>query len=131
MKKIENKIFSFAETHKGLTDVLLDHKLASLGDAYVNFVYSLALSEKKGQPFGAKVRGSTLSEALKKAGLRTHMPSRVTSHMLADAAEALIVYAWLHKSVTIEECVKILREAENFIEGFACLLLTVLDRITF
>jgi len=109
----------------------MDHKLAALGDAYINFAYSLALSQNKGQPSGAKVRGSVLAEAFKKAGLRGHMPSRVSRHMLADAAEALTVYAWLHKHITLEESVAILEKAENPVEGLTQLFLTIKDRVKF
>ena len=117
--------------YENLTAILTDHKLAALGDAYVNFAYSLALSERKGQPFGAKVKGVVLAKAFRKAGLRKHMPSRITSHMLADAAEALIIYAWLHDYMKLEECVAILYEAEDSVEGFTQLLLKIKDRITF
>jgi len=120
---------SFFKTHKDLAEVLTDHKLASLGDAYINFVYSLALSRKKGQPSGAKVKGHVLSEAFKKAGLRKHMPSRMTRHKLADAAEALIVYAWLCNHITLEESVEILEKAEDSVSGFSQLLVTIKDRI--
>jgi len=111
--------------------VLKDHKLAALGDAYINFAYSLALSMKKGQPSGAKVKGSVLAEAFRRAGLREHMPSRVSSHMLADAAEALIVYAWLNGHMLLEECVSILHESESSVEGFTRLLSIIMDRIRF
>jgi hypothetical protein len=125
------KPFSFVKTYNKPIEVLTDHKLAALGDAYINFVYSLALSEKKGQPFGAKVKGTILAEAFKKAGLRRHMPSRITSHMMADAAEALLVYAWLQKHVTLEECVAVLCKAEDKVEGFTQLLLMAKNKIMF
>lgn len=123
--------FSFIKTHVNLTDVLTDHKLASLGDTYINFAYSLALSNRKGKPTGAKVKGRVLAEALKKAGLRKHMPSRMTQHKLADAAEALIVYAWLHNCTTLEESVKMLERADDPVEGFSQLLATVQNRVKF
>jgi len=123
--------FSFMKTYSKLTEVLTDHRLAALGDAFVNFAYSLALSQKKGQPSGAKVKGATLAKAFRKAGLREHMPSRVSSHMLADAAEALIVYAWLRKHVTLEECVTILCKSEDAASGFAELLSTIKGKVKF
>lgn len=130
MKK-RGKAFSFTKTHGTMTEVLTDHKLASLGDTYTNFAYSLALSNKRGKPSGAKVKGSVLAEALKKARLREHMPSRMTRHMLADAAEALIIYAWLHNYITFEESVEILEKAEDSVEGFSQLLVTIKGRIKF
>ncbi|MEM2911147.1 MAG: ribonuclease III family protein [Candidatus Bathyarchaeia archaeon] len=129
--KNNDKTFSFTKEYKNLAEILTDHKLAALGDAYINLAYSLAISERKGQPSGAKVKGSVLAEAFKKAGLREHMPSRVSRHMLADAAEALTVYAWLHKHITLEECVGILQKAENPIEGFTKLLTIITNRATF
>ena len=123
--------FSFIKTQGNITEVLTNHKLASLGDAYINFVYSLALSNRKGEPSGAKVKGSVLAEALKKAGLREYLPSRMTRHMLADAAEALIVYAWLHNCITLEESVATLEKTDDPIEGFNQLLATIKNRAKF
>jgi len=123
--------FSFIKTHENITEVLTNHKLASLGDAYINFVYSLALSNRKGQPSGAKVKGTVLAEAIKKAGLREYLPSRMTRHMLADAAEALIVYAWLHNCITLEESVATLEKTDDPIDGFSQLLATIKTRAKF
>ncbi|MCS7095576.1 MAG: hypothetical protein N3F10_00650 [Candidatus Bathyarchaeota archaeon] len=129
MKKRDAERFSFVKVYVNLAEILTDHKLAALGDAFINFIYSLALSDKKGQPSGAKVKGSVLAEALRRAGFREYMPQRVTRHMLADAAEAIIVYAWIKNCIELEECVKILREAENSIEGFSQLLMKIKERI--
>lgn len=121
----------FMKTYRNLTEVLTDHKLASLGDAYVNFAYSLALSNKKSQPSGAKLKGTALAEALKRAGLRSHMPSRMTSHMLADAAEALIVYAWLNNHIALEETVTTIEKKDNLIDSLTQLLEKIKNRIKF
>ena len=130
MKK-HDKPFLLTKPYRSLTEVLMDHRLATLGDAYINFAYSLAISMKKGQPSGAKVKGTVLAEAFKKAGLREHVPSRVSSHMLADAAEALIVYAWLYGLMPLDECVSILHKSENSVDGFTQLLSAIRDRVTF
>lgn len=129
--KRHNKPSFFIKPYGSLTEVLTDHKLAALGDAYINFAYSLALSMKRGQPSGTKVKGTVLAKAFKKAGLRKHMSTRVSSHVMADAAEALIVYAWIHGYMPLEECVSMLVSSENSVEGFTQLLLTIKDRITF
>ena len=117
-------MFAFIPQYESLSEVLMDQKLASLGDAYVNFLYSLALSKKKGEPAGTKVEGRLLAEAFKKAGLRKFLPSRIDRHKKADAAEALIVYAWIRGSMTMEEGLKILEQNEDTIEAFSFLLLT-------
>lgn len=117
-------MFKFLQQHQSLCDVLMDHKLAKLGDAYVNFLYSLAISKKLGEPTGIKVKGRLLADAFRKADLRKLLPSRVDRHKQADAAEALIVYAWILDLVTINEGLKILENQEDSIEAFSNLLLT-------
>lgn len=115
--------------YNSLPQILADRKLASLGDAYINFVYSLALSQRRGRPSGAKVKGTALAEALRKAGLREHLPSRIDKHVLSDAAEALVVYAWLHDLLTLEDSVEILGKTDSLVEGLTQLLLKVKERI--
>lgn len=122
-------MFAFMTQYENLSEVLMDQKLAKLGDAYVNFLYSLALSKKKGEPAGTKVKGRLLADAFKKAGLRKFLPSRIDRHKQADAAEALIVYAWIRGSLTMEEALEILEQKEDNIEAFSVLLLTVKNRI--
>ncbi|NIW09407.1 MAG: hypothetical protein GWN33_02060, partial [Gammaproteobacteria bacterium] len=46
---------SVLKEYKNLEEVLLDKDLAGLGDAYVNLLYSLVVSQKSGHPTGAKV----------------------------------------------------------------------------
>lgn len=117
-------MFEFLQQHQNLSDVLMDHKLAKLGDAYVNFLYSLAVSKKLGEPTGIKVKGRLLADAFRKADLRKLLPSRVDRHKQADAAEALIVYAWILDLVTMKEGLKILENPEGSVEAFSNLLLT-------
>jgi len=106
-----------------MQEILSNHKLAALGDAYVNFLYSLAISKKTGEPTGSKVDSRILAEALKKAELREYLPSRTDRHKQADAAEALIVYAWLKGLMSLEEGVNILERYEDEVEGFCNLLI--------
>jgi hypothetical protein len=122
-------MFAFMPQYESLSEVLMDQKLAKLGDAYVNFLYSLALSKKKGEPDGTKVKGRLLADAFKKAGLRKFLPSRIDRHKQADAAEALIVYSWIQNSVTMEEALEILEQnKEDATEAFSVLLLTAKNR---
>lgn len=119
----------FLKNYTSLSQVLADKTLASLGDAYVNFVYSLALSKKVGKPRGKKVKGAPLAEAVRKAGLRQLLPSRIDTHVLSDAAEALLVYAWLNKIITLEESVEVLEKTDELEEGLTRLLLTAKEKI--
>lgn len=122
-------MFKLTQEYQNLNEVLMDQKLAKLGDAYVNFLYSLAVSRKDGVPTGIKVKGKLLADALKKAGLRKFLPSRTDRHKQADAAEALIVYAWALGAMTMEEGLEILEKTEDNVEAFCCLLQTAKLRI--
>ena len=113
---------TFIPKYRTLQEVLRDRKLAALGDAYVNFVYSLALSKKKGEPAGGKVDNRILSDALRKTGLRGLLPKRIDRHEQANAVEALMVYAWIQKVVTIDEAFHILESHKTITAAF-CLLL--------
>jgi hypothetical protein len=114
--------YAFAPSYDALQDILTDHKLASLGDAYTNFVYSLYLSVTTGKPVGAKADGRLLSKAFKQAGLRDLLSSRVDRHKQADAAEALLVYVWLQGLTTISETVGALAKYGDVEEAFGSLL---------
>lgn len=119
----------FLKSYTSLNQILTDKKLAALGDAYVNFIYSLAVSKRLGKPFGKKVKGTPLAEAVRKAGLRKLLPSRIDKHVLSDAAEALLVYAWLTKALTLEECVEVIEKSDFLKEGLVRLLLRSTERI--
>jgi len=117
--------------YKNLPDVLTDHELAALGDACVNFVFSLASSKRLKKPVGKKVKSWILANALRRADLRKLLPSRVDRHRQADAAEALIIYAWMKGIISIEECVTILGKELETDEGFTTLLQTISYRVKF
>ena len=123
--------FGFSLKHKSIGEVLLDHKLATLGDAYVNFIYSLALSRRTRSPEGAKVKSQVLAEALKKANLRRLLPARTDRHKQADGAESILVYAWIKGLMTIGEAVNILDKHENPTEAFCALILASNKKIRF
>jgi len=118
--------FPFLNRYKSSIDVMMDQELAALGDAFVNFVFSLALTRRFNRPLGMKVQSLILSKALREADVRRLLPHRVDRHKQADAAEALIVYGWIKGIVTIEECVAIIeREAEPE-EAFSNILRMIL-----
>lgn len=125
------RAFSFQTVRGSLAEVLADRDLASLGDAFVNFAYSLALSNRRRKPLGVKVKGSVLAEGLRRAGLRECLGGGITRHALADAAEALIAYAWLNGYVTLDECVAVMGKTEDAVEGLSALLAMVKKKVTF
>ena len=93
--------------------VMRDQQLASLGDAFINFVYSLALTQVNGYPTGVKVSDRILSEAFKLAGLRQYLGTRLSKKDLANASESLLMEAYRKQVLTIEESVRILSQNQN------------------
>ena len=123
------KELQFIPSHESISDVFDDHDLAALGDAFVNFVYSLALSKKLGKPVGRKVDSSTLASALRKADLRRFLPSRTDRHRQADAAESFIVYAWLTGEISLEETLHIMEREKTAEDAFNLLLRKAFESI--
>ena len=119
----------FLKNYTSLAQVLTDKPLAALGDAYVNFAYSLALSKRTGKPRGKKVKGAPLAEAVRKAGLRQSLPTRIDKHIISDAAEALLVYAWLNNFITLEESVAVLEKTDDLEDGLTRLLLIAKEKV--
>ena len=76
---LEKKV-NFTLKHESLSAILLDHDLAALGDAYVNFLYSLILSNRHNKPIGRKVDSSILAASVRKAGIRAMLPSGTDRH---------------------------------------------------
>jgi hypothetical protein len=110
--------------------VLENRQLASLGDAYVNFVYSLALTKIDGKPAGVKVSDRILAQAFKLAGLRGYLRTRMTRKDLANASESLLVDAYLKDLLTIEESIGILtRHPDGVTSGLVELLRLAAERL--
>ena len=107
-----------------------DRRLASLGDAFVNFVYSLALTEISGHPEGVKVSDRDLSEAFRVAGLREYLGTRISKKELANASESLLVRAYQIRALTIEESVQVItRNPDGPKAGLADLLKLAVSRL--
>jgi hypothetical protein len=120
-----------------------DNQLAALGDTYVNFIYSLAITSVIGKPIGVRVRDKVLAEALKNSGLREHLlPKRLGSHELSNAAESVIIYCWLQKIISLQESQSMLssvisegilnsreREWEDGVKAFTFLLSKLKERM--
>jgi len=110
--------------------ILRDKQLASLGDAFVNFIYSLALTKLNGRPEGIKVSDRILADAFRVAGLRGNLGSRLSKKDLANAAESLLMEAYRRHLISIEESVDVLaRPAEGPKAGLSNLLKLATERI--
>ncbi len=91
---------------ENIRQIMRNRQLASLGDAFVNFVYSLALTAASGGPQAVKVSDRILAEAFRLSGLRKHLGSRISRKDLANASESLLIHAYQRNLLTIEESVR-------------------------
>ena len=112
-----------------ISSIMQDRKLASLGDAYVNLVYSMALTQVSGEPRGVKVSDRILSHAFKAAGLRSYLGARQSRKDFANASEALLIETFRKGLLTISESVKIITQKEDLTDGISDLLKTSVERL--
>jgi len=109
----EEELKKLAGRKRALREIMLDRGLASLGDALLNFAFSLALSLEEGRPTGKRLDNRFLAEALRASGLRREAPRRMDKHELADAAEAILAYGWLMGLVGFWDIVEALRDEDS------------------
>lgn len=112
-----------------LKGILTDKGLAKLGDAYVNFIYSLVLTEIEGKPTGIKVSDRILADAAKKSGLKDLLAKRTRRDDIANAVEALIVYVWREELMKTDEAINILKKNPNPCTAFTDLTLEATKRV--
>jgi len=113
-----------------LRQIMRDKQLASLGDAYVNFVYSLALTRISGYPQAVKVSDRILAEAFKLADLRPYLGTRVQRKDMANACESLLIEVYRRGILTIEESVKVISEnPDGPVAGLSGLLRLAAERL--
>lgn len=113
-----------------LATIMRDKKRASLGDAYINLAYSLALTQIQGEPKGVKVSDRILADAFKEAGLRNYLGTRLSRKDFANASEAVLMEAYQRELLTIEESARIIAHANNSVIGIANLLKLATERLT-
>jgi hypothetical protein len=102
---------NYLKKFRSFRKILKNKNLARLGDALINFAYSLAKSRIEGIPTGVKVQDKALAEAIRKTKLKKVLPLRSKEDALGDAVEALCAYTWLNQTITIEEMVETLQNA--------------------
>jgi len=110
IRQILRKTIFSTVSYKSLREIAQDKGLAKLGDALVNFIYSLAKSLILGKLDAWKVSDAVLSQALENASLLKLLPKRSDKHSRGDAVEALLAYAWIMGIFDIKNAVTLLRE---------------------
>lgn len=116
-----------------------DKKLSKLGDALLNFIYSLNLSMSQGVATGGKIPNRILAKAIESSRHRDLIPRRSDKHRKGDLVEAIFAYAWLEGRLDIHESIKFLdvgmnagRETldpENYARALGQLMDKILDEM--
>jgi hypothetical protein len=110
--------------------ILKNRRLARLGDAYVNFLFSLALTKASGIPVGVKVSDRILFEAAKNSGIRPLLPRRIKRGEVANVIEALVVDSWMRKSLELDEMVDIIsKNSDDLTEAATQLVKSILEKM--
>jgi hypothetical protein len=89
---------------KDPAEAFRDQKLAKLGDALLNLIYSLSLSQIRGRADGAKIANRILAQAMDASRHRSLVPKGSDKHIRGDIVEAIFAYAWLRGLLDIREC---------------------------
>jgi len=114
--------------HLSLLCIVKDNRLSKLGDAVINFIASVSETVRLGIPTGLRVDNKMLTKAVRESGLRERLAHRRNRHMLGDAAEALIAYAWIKGNVTMGEYVETMLRGESLQDGITLVLSLAIDR---
>lgn len=93
---------------KNLSTYVHNKSNAKLGDALVNFIYSVAKSIVSGIPTGIKVSDSILSEAYKGSLWYKTNTLKISGKKsrIADAVEALILFFWVQEGLNLKELIE-------------------------
>ena len=83
-----------------------------------------------GEPQGIKVSDRMLADALRESGLRQKLPHRTTRQDCANAVEALLVYGYLNKLISLEEAgEQIVAAPDSPVDGLVQLIKKVEKKI--
>ncbi|MBS7658691.1 MAG: ribonuclease III family protein [Candidatus Bathyarchaeia archaeon] len=116
---------------KTVKEILLNKKLARFGDSLLNFIYSFALTKRRGEPTGEKVSDKVLSIVAKNVGIRKFLPSRISKGEIANSIEALLGDAWLKNKVSIEELIVIIeKEVDDPVKAIEKLTKILLKKLS-
>ena len=128
-------LIKLLDPDRGPLQALEDQNLAKLGDALLNFIYSLSLSQARGRADGRKIPNNLLAKALEMCRHSSLTPRRSDKHRKGDIVEAIFAYAWLTGILDVRESAEYLASAsgteggELDREGYSRGLAEILDRI--
>lgn len=116
MADLKDKLQKVLDSKASLTDFISQKDNAKLGDALVNFLYSLAKSLATNHVTGIKVSDSILAQAYKTSIWYDQKTLLIKGDKgrIADAIETLILYFWVVKDISLNELVEPLSQTLKF-----------------
>ena len=116
MDDLKEKLQGFLNVEASINDFISHKGNAKLGDALVNFLYSLAKSIATNHTTGIKVSDYVLAQAYKNS--KWHENKNVVikgdKGRIADAIEGLILYFWAVKKLSLTALVEPLSKTLKF-----------------
>jgi hypothetical protein len=82
--------------------------IAQLGDAFINFLYSVSRSIAYKQASGCKVSDTVLSNAYRASLLKKKVLMKGDRDKIGDGVEAIIIWAWAQNYLTLKEMLYII-----------------------
>jgi hypothetical protein len=113
---LKEKLHQLFLEETSLTKFIAHKEYAKLGDALVNFIYSLAKSLATTQTTGTKVSDSILTQAYKNSLWFEQKTLMIKGNKgkIADGIEALILYFWVAKNLSLNELIEPLSQTLKF-----------------
>ncbi len=107
-KEFIESITSLIPTGYNIQTVTTSKGLAQLGDAFINFLYSLSRSIAHKQASGCKVSDAILSNAYRASLLKKKVLLKGDRDKIGDGVEAIIIWAWIQNYFTMKEILYII-----------------------
>ena len=93
-----------------IEDILYSKQLASLGDALVNYCYSVArMSINPKLMTGVRVWDSSLAMALRQSPFNSFIKRRISQGSLGDCVEAIVGWVYMNELMSLEEIITLLK----------------------
>ena len=102
---------SLSPTKISFDDILYSKHLASLGDALVNYCYSVArFSVNPKLTSGVRVWDSSLAMALRQSSFNAFIKKRISQGELGDCVEAIVGWVYMNDLMSLEEIIAFLKD---------------------
>ncbi len=101
----------FSPDYANIEDILYSKHLASLGDALVNYCYSVArFAINPLLTSSVRVWDSSLATAIRQSPFNSYIKKRISQGELGDCVEAIVAWTYMIGAITLENIIEILKQ---------------------